>query len=215
MFKNKRMQLLKYLLALSVVILSCKERGAGDSEKVNVLTTDKNNDSLVKTNDSIYVESNDLIIFNASKKFVFKDLIVNASSLNTSIEVEDENSFYLISEYLASSTKMTQIYRILYENENLFLLWKEVLKLDKGNFGANKIIYDKLLIPKEGGFDYIESLGETIAFSYSSEKSNAFTTVFDESYKKIDSIVYDLTGMEMFMNPMEIKKALENPKKNN
>jgi hypothetical protein len=197
------MQLLKYLLILPFVIFSCKRGASSSSENINVLVNSNKENLIAQSNDSIYIKDNDLIIFSNSKKLVYKSLIVKASSLFTSLEVIDKDSFYLIYEYSASSTKMTHIYQFIIENENLFLVWKEALKLDKGIYGSNKINYNKIPIPRTDGFDYLEPLGESIKVSYTSNEKKAVTNVFNESNKKIDSIKYSITGLERFMNPIE------------
>lgn len=144
---------------------------------------------------SIKTEGSSLVVNNK----YFDDLIVNAMSLTTNLEIIDETQFYLIYEYSASATKMKQVYNFNCVNSKVYLLSKEILKYGLQGASFNKI-YLKNYILDDKKLSDLEDIGSSIPSNFLPAKSLAYTQLLDNDFHKLGIIKYNRTNEERFMN---------------
>lgn len=179
MLKNTRLRLLKlttFIISLCFFIISCKKDKKDSYNNTGALSSntayfDQGSESLSKRPDTIYIKNKTLIIVEGNKKYEFRNLIIKASSLYTTLKLETtNNSFYLIYNYFGSFMKRNVILELTWKNNNIYINKKYNILLDSRNnidFGW-VTLYNSILLKEN--IDYIEDLDTLVNYNIKSEK---------------------------------------------
>lgn len=199
---------MKYLLLSTFIcFLACSGK-----EKNSITTSDivkdhievkksnlNNSDSL---NCKIEIQGNNLILTKDNKKIIYRDLIVNETSVSTDFIKESENKFSLIYELNASTTKIKEKYSFTYSAQGIFLLYKEVVKYGEQGFSGNRIYFNRFNI-KDKSHDDLVSLSSSTDENFS--KSKPTFNYFDIKNKLFGKVILDDSVENIFILYPDIK----------
>lgn len=209
MFKNKKMQLIKFRLVYTVLLvslISCKEGRSNvniTKKKSNeiVITENVRNHKLEK--DSIYFKSKDLVVKFKGKKIVYPDLNKQAMSLSTTLKIIDKG-FYIFYDYSGSSTKMSHLYHFVFNTitEKTYLLSKETIKLNQDKVSSIRT-YFKSFDLKGKTFDQLEEINENKTFDFNLADSLSIVKLFFED-KQFGKEKNQYKGIDRFVSPYQV-----------
>jgi len=191
------MQLLKIFFFL---FISCINRNSSEvitSPVVSKSISEQTEKIKISSSDTVFIEQNALIVKKNNRIRTYKNLVINAMALTTSLEIIDKNNFFLIYEYNASTTKVKDIYKYTYK-DRLFLTFKETIKLYQDETGSKRLYFNQLEIDDQE-FDVLESLGDTIQVSYQKSQLKDLIRLYDYKGKRIGDIVYRFSGFDRFV----------------
>ncbi len=195
-------------LNFNLIITYIKD-GIKKSKKLKFINS--NNKEVLNTNkenSNVYIENDKLIIVKNQKKIELKNLIVNQMSLTTSLKIEDENIFYLIYEYTASSVKRQIAYKF-YHNNEIFLIYKESISYGREGIKSNRIYFQDFKIQNNVTIENIESFNFDKKFSFYNPNLKAETKITDYKGDLIGNIKYAITNKDLLNDfPLNNKKNI-------
>ncbi|CAM3749561.1 hypothetical protein FLGE108171_13215 [Flavobacterium gelidilacus] len=144
------------------------EYNRGNKHKVfsfvdyNLLLNDRDqNYNVIENKDSIRIDKTSLFI----NQKEYQGLIINEMALNTSLKIIDPNTFYLIYEYTASSTKQRVAYKYYHEKET-YLIYKESIIFGREGIKSNRIYFEDYKLSNTN-FETLEAINFNKKFLFS------------------------------------------------
>ena len=165
------------------------------SSEYHPIIENKNN-SKDHSNNAASIESQDLTlqvseanlnIEQNGSKYVLHDVIVDAMSVSTSFHKNDNQTFYLAYENNASVAKSFEKYTFSYQNNQVKLQSKEILKFGRDGIVNNVFLFENKLIDRSYNYDKLLGIESEVEESYTSEP---IKKIFYKNSKKIDEKVF-------------------------
>ncbi len=206
MFQESQMKQNNILYNIKLEIV---QKIACEDDCLTITNNHHNIRSFTHNNDSIYIENNNLYICLNDTIKEYEDLIVNAMSLTTDIILLNNNEFYLIYQYNASSTKMQHIYKYTYCN-GLFLSYKEIVKLNIDKSCSHRMYFNNFEITDQK-YHNLEDIGRLFKPSYDDIESKAITKLVNQSGNEIGTIYYNISNLERYIKtPVQEEESIRN-----
>lgn len=198
---------MKYLLVVLTSFIffnySCKEK-LNDNIKEKNLDIAKNDPQVadnIKKNDSlnscsIVVREKDLVVSCKDKEIVYKNFIVNEMSISTQFlhNIENRNSFSLLYEFNASSTKIKEKYNFIYSDSGILLNSKEIVKFGREGLMINKLYFGNYKLFKKT-YEELETLGSDLKEEYSNVPQNY---LYDQNKHLFAKMNYQSSNEEIY-----------------
>lgn len=207
---------MKYLLVVLTSFIffnySCKEKLNNNIKEKN-LDTAKNAPQVadnIKKNDSlnscsIVVREKDLVLSCKSKEIVYKNFIVNEMSISTQFlhNIENRNSFSLLYEFNASSTKVKEKYNFIYSDNGILLNSKEIVKFGREGLMINKLYFENYKLIKKT-YEELETLGSDLKEEYSDVPQNH---LYDQNKHLFAKMNYQSSNEEIYVAYPNLPKS--------
>ena len=169
------------------------------------IETEKNGLQVKINNQDIEINNNETI-------FIYKDLIVEAMSVSTSLFQEKESEFSLVYEKNASSTKIKDRYKFQFINNQLYLIYKETVKFNSDGIAINKLYFNNYTM-KNKTYEELDLLEERTMFRFGKSTTIYFISpkniVFGEMLIKSSSEDYFVSYPKVSNSDLLIKNAEE------
>jgi tetratricopeptide (TPR) repeat protein len=180
------------------LLFSCKQskESAYNFQNVeqNVINNPISNKSL---NEKCQFEiiNRDLVIKCKNSEKIYKNLIINEVSISTDVLMVGENNVELVYEMNGSVTKVKEKYCLQILDNELFLIYKEIVKFNQNGIGANRL-YLNFNNLKNYSFEGLQTIGENIEYFFNDE--NPIISIYSFDNKIFGELKYYNMNTENF-----------------
>lgn len=168
---------MKYLIIvlLGLVLSSC-EKSEKEKEKSTVSPEQQSKSVIPDADESnqnckVLIKDKDLILNCGTKQIVYKNLIVDEMSTSTELIQNENHSFSLLYELNASATKVKEKYDLIYSDQGITLVDKEIMKFGQEGLMINRIYVESFDMSNKT-YDNLQSLGSELPDNFELTKSS-------------------------------------------